>query len=254
MKLHSKKHWTLLALLFASVFCQTSALALKNPLAKKPGITIEVTAPFIELRTGPGRGYPVFHVAEKGENLRVFKRQTDWYKVETDKGLVGWVKNEELNDSLSADGTLAEFSKDGREEYIERKWELGMAAGDFSGSDSLTTYIGYHLTPNLSAELKYTQSFGDFSNTKLYSINAVHQTWPEWRVSPFFTLGAGVLQTTPIDELTREDSVLTVGGGIFIYASRNFLLRLEYNNHTVLTELPQNDEVDEWKAGFSVFF
>ena len=234
------------------------SLSSLNPFKAKEGVMLTVRAPFIELRTGPGRGYPITHVVERGDTIRVFKRLTDWYKVETEKGIVGWVKNEELNDSLTEDGYLAEFSKPAREEYEARKWELGMAGGEFSGAESLTAYIGYHLTPHISTELKYTQAFGDFSNVKLYSINAVHQAWPEWRISPFFTLGAGVMETNPnaslVETVDREDSVLTVGAGVFIYATRNFLIRTEYNSHSGLTSREENEEVDEWKVGFSVFF
>jgi uncharacterized protein YgiM (DUF1202 family) len=229
-----------------------------NPFKEKEGVTITVAAPFIELRTGPGRGYPIVHVAEKGEQLRVYKRITDWYRVETSSGIDGWVKNTELNDNLAEDGSLAVFSIPAKEAYINRSWEFGIAGGEFSGSEALTGYVGYHLTQNISAELKYTQAFGDFSNLKLLTVNAVHQIWPEWRVSPFFTIGSGILQTSPssglVETVDREDSVLSVGGGFFIYASRNFLLRAEYNNHTALTSRNDNEEVDEWKAGFSVFF
>ncbi len=234
------------------------SLSSLNPLKAKEGVVVSVTAPFIELRTGPGRGYPITHVAERGENIRVFKRITDWYKVETDKGIIGWVKNDELNDSLTSDGYLAVFSKSAREEYETRKWEVGMSGGEFSGAEALTAYIGYHLTPHVSSEIKYTQAFGDFSNIKLYSVNVVHQAWPEWRISPFFTLGAGIMQTNPnaslVETVDREDSILTVGGGFFIYASRNFLVRTEYNSHTGLTSREENEEVNEWKVGFSVFF
>jgi len=229
-----------------------------NPFKEKEGVIITVAAPYVELRTGPGRGYPVVHVAEKNETLRVYKSKTDWYRVETDNGIDGWVKNSELNDSLTEDGDLAVFSVPAKEAYENRKWEFGVAGGEFSDSEALTGYVGYHLTKNISAELKYTQAFGDFSNVKLLTVNAVHQIWPEWRVSPFFTLGSGIIQTSPsaglVETVDREDSVLTVGGGFFIYASRNFLLRAEYNNHTVLTSRNANEEVNEWKAGFSVFF
>ena len=234
------------------------AHALWNPLAPPKGLELTVNEPFIELRTGPGRGYPIIHVAERGEILRVFKSKTDWYKAETDKGIIGWVKNSELNDSILPSGELAEFSGSAREQFDTRKIEFGLMGGEFSGADSLTYYASYHLTQNISSELKYTESFGDFSSVKLLSINAVHQTVPKWRVSPFFSLGAGIMQTSPnsglVETIDREDSVLTVGGGFFIYASRNFLLRAEYNSHTVLTSREQNDEVHEWKAGFSVFF
>ncbi len=229
-----------------------------NPFAAKEGVTVDVTQPYIEMHTGPGRGYPVFHVVERGEALRVFKRQTDWYKVETDNGLIGWVKRDALTDTRAEDGSYADFSRPGRQAYKDRDWELGVSAGDFSGAEAQTTYLAYHLTPNISAELEFTQAFGEFSTIKLYSANAVHTPWPEWWISPFFTLGSGIMQTSPNSGLVqtedREDSVVTVGGGFFIYASRNFLIRTEYNSHTVLTNRADNEEVHQWKAGFSVFF
>lgn len=229
-----------------------------NPFKAKAGVDVEVTAPYTELYTGPGRGFPRFHVAERGEKLRVFKRMTDWYQVETENGQIGWVKRKDLDGSLSSDGSLADFSGYSKEAFENRKWELGVTGGNFSGAESVNMYLSYHLTQNIVAELNYTQAFGEFSNVKVYRLSTIHQPWPEWRISPFFTLGAGNMQTFPNAELVetedREDSILTVGGGFFIYVAKNFLFRLEYDNHTVLTTRTDNEEVFEWKAGFSVFF
>ena len=44
---------------------------------------VQVTDPFIELRTGPGRGYPIHHVAGRDEWITITLRHTDWYKVRT---------------------------------------------------------------------------------------------------------------------------------------------------------------------------
>ena len=52
---------------------------------------VQVTDPFIELHTFPGRGYPVFYVAARGEWISIELRHTDWYKVRTATGKVGWV-------------------------------------------------------------------------------------------------------------------------------------------------------------------
>ena len=50
-----------------------------------------VADPFIELHTGPGRGYPVFHVVDRGESVQIVKQRTSWYLVRTDRGIEGWV-------------------------------------------------------------------------------------------------------------------------------------------------------------------
>ena len=36
-------------------------------------------------------------------------------------------------------------------------------------------------------------------------------------------------------------------------SSKRFIFRVEYKHHTVLTSRDDNEEIDEWIAGFSVF-
>ena len=251
---------TALCLLFT--LCSSQALAW-NPLEWRPfadpeGVNLTINAPYTELHTGPGRGYPVTHVIERGEQLRVIKRKTNWYLVEARHDKSGWVFADDLTGSLITEEVEADFSRADKDDFDSRRWELGFALSDFSGARGLTTGLQYHFTPNISAELKHTQAYGETSTIKLTALNLLHQPFPEWRFSPFFTLGTGLMQTAPesglVETEDRKDDVLTVGGGLFIYASRNFMLRVEYDNHTVLTSRAENEEVHEWKAGFSVFF
>ena len=82
--------------------------------------------------------------------------------------------------------------------------------------------------------------------------------FPEWRIAPFFIMGAGTAVTSPsaalVETEDRQDNLLTVGGGFIFYLSQRFSLRAEYNHHTLLTTRESNQEVDEWKTGFSVSF
>ena len=41
--------------------------------------------------------------------------------------------------------------------------------------------------------------------------------------------------------------------GADVYLSKRFIFRVEYKRHTVLTSRDDNEEIDEWIAGFSVF-
>ena len=110
----------------------------------------------------------------------------------------------------------------------------------------------------MSAELWLSQILGNFSNGYMASINIVHETWPEWRFSPFFTLGTGVVHTMPKSTIVqgpdRTDPIGHVGGGLRIYVSRRFLLRAEYKSYVVFTSRDENEEIEEWKAGFAFFF
>jgi hypothetical protein len=82
--------------------------------------------------------------------------------------------------------------------------------------------------------------------------------FPNWRVSPYFTIGTGIVeiepQTTIVQAEDRRDEIAHAGVGANIYLSDRFILRFEYKRHTVLTSRDDNEEIDQWKTGFSIFF
>ena len=215
-------------------------------------MTVAVADPFLEMRTGAGKGYPVTHVVEQGEAVQIIRRKTDWFKVRTDRGREGWVNIVQMEQTLDEAGELTEIERVGRDEFVQRRWETGIMTGDFSGADILSVYGGFALTRNVSVELWGSQLVGNFSTGWLGAVNVVHETWPEWRVSPFFTLGTGVVRTEPKSTLVstpdRTDQVTIVGAGVRAYVTRRFVLRGEYKSYVVLTSR------DEWKVGFGCFF
>lgn len=219
---------------------------------------VSITEAYIEIRTQPGQGYPIFYVAERGEYLNVLKRKNDWYKVRTDNNIEGWVFIDDLGLALDYKGDAVNIQSPTMQSFINRSWETGFMVGDFDGSDVITLYGGYHFTRNLSVELALSENFGDFSDGRAASVSIVHQMFPQWRVSPFFTIGGGILETNPKSSLIatkdRQDNTAIVGAGLRIYLDRRFLLRLQYKNYIVLTNRDDDEEVDEWKLGLSVFY
>lgn len=217
-----------------------------------------VDTSYIDLHTGPGRAYPIFHAIEREEIVELIKRRTDWIKVKTKRGKTGWAHVSHMGDTYGSDGLQLGFKDAGQEDYLARRWDIGFNGADIEGANGLGATLGYRFTQNLSAELKLTQATGQFSDSKIASVALMHQAFPQWRVSPFFILGTGVIKTSPDTTLVqtedRTDNSLLVGGGAYIYMSRRFVLRLEYNNHLVLTSRDENEEVNEWKIGFNVFF
>ena len=81
--------------------------------------------------------------------------------------------------------------------------------------------------------------------------------FPEWRVSPFFEIGTGIIdvnpQTTIVQSEDRTDEIAHVGVGADVYLSKRFIFRMVYKRHTVFTSRDDNEEIDEWTAGFSFF-
>jgi len=219
---------------------------------------VKVADPYIELHTGPGGGYPIFHVVERGEFVEVIKRKTDWFKVRTAKGTTGWVERGQMERTLTAEGEATQFAEAALGDFSSRRWEAGLLGGDFNGAPVMTFYGGYAFNANLSAELSLAQALGEFASSTLLNLNLVSQPFPEWRFSPFFTLGAGDIATRPRVTLVRaedsNDATAHVGLGLRVYLSRRFILRAEYKSYVAFSSDDDNEEFEEWQAGFAFFF
>ncbi len=220
--------------------------------------SVIVADPYLEMRTGPGRGYPIFNVVDRGETVDIVMQRTEWYQVRTAKGKEGWVDRAQMELTLQPGGDQVSFAKPGMEDFTNAKWELGLLSGDFDGANIISVYGSYSLNPHVSLELWGSQILGNFSNGWMGSVNVVHEAWPEWRVSPFFTLGAGVIHTKPKTTIVvgqdRTDEIGHVGVGVRAYVARRFLLRAEFKSYVVFTSRDENEEVEEWKVGFAFFF
>ena len=221
---------------------------------------VQVVEPYIELHTGPASGYPVFYVAEKGEWIQVLKSRTNWYKVQTRKGQQGWVKQAALALTLSSKGEPVELADGSFESYQARNFEFGASGGSLEGVPSLSIFGSWVITENIATEISYTQALGDFSENRFALLSVTHTTFPEWRFSPYFRLGMGQIQTKPRANLvqsgeeTRTTDLLAGSIGLRYYIAQNFVVKLEYQNLLALTERDENEELEEWKLGFAVFF
>jgi hypothetical protein len=114
------------------------------------------------------------------------------------------------------------------------------------------------MTRNLSAELWASQILGSASEIRMVNANLVHQPFPHWRVSPFFTLGVGHLWVDPKATLAepeeRDNSVGHAGFGIRAYITDRYFIRAEVKDYKVFTTRSTNEEATEWKIGLSIFF
>lgn len=220
---------------------------------------ILIADPFIELHTGPGRGYPIFHVVERGREVTIVKRRTDWFQLRTDRGVEGWAPRAQMIATLEPTGEPLDLQEPARENYMSRRWQAGVMAGDFGGASLVSMFGGYAFSDNLSIELTANHILGEFSNGYSATLGLMHVFVPEWRVSPYFTLGTGVIYIEPkstlVQSIDRDDQIGYVGGGLQLYLTRRFMLRSEYRNNIVFTSRDDNEEVDEWKyLGFAFFF
>jgi Bacterial SH3 domain len=217
-----------------------------------------VAAPYLELHTGPGRGYPVFHVVPRDGSVDVLFRRTDWFKVRTERGVEGWASQADMQKMVLADGSPFHFELGDRAGFTAHRFELGVFAGAYGGASLVSAYYSVSFNPQLALEVAAGQFLGRFSNGYTGDIGLTHVIAPEARWSPFLMLGLGEVHTEPkatlVQPANRTEPTAYVGGGVRYYLTRRFFLRAEYKAHYVFTTRNQNEEADEWKAGFAFFF
>jgi len=254
MNIYSSLPKIFLFLLFLSAYnVQASSLITDD---EYPQLTI-VDA-YIELHTGPGSGYPVFFVEERGKKIRVIKRKTDWFKVTTDSGKIGWVSRAQLETTLTEAGVKKSFKDVLLDDYIKSRLEFGISSGLFESEQSFTIHTGYKLTPNISFELAYTKIAGKFSSSTLYQGNFVLTLYPESRLTPFFFIGYGKFENVPSTSLVSgSTSTLDMGNaglGVKFYLSDQFYFRADASTYVVLVGDNRSDEYSHFSGGFSFFF
>jgi len=230
------------------------------PLAQaREYLQVFVSEPYLELRTAPGRGYPVFQVVERGESVDVLKRSTDWFKVRTERGIEGWASYRDMLRTHLADGAPFTFNLGDRAGFTDHRFEAGVFGyGDFGGASEVSGYGSFSLNPNLAVELAIGEFLGHSANGTTIDLGLAHVFLPEKRISPFVTLGTGYVQTQPkatlVRPLDRNDQSAYVGGGLRLYLTRRLFLRGEYKEHLIFTKSNANQQVDEWKVGFGFFY
>lgn len=223
---------------------------------------VVVADPYIDVHTGHGESYPIFHVIERGETIEIIVRHTSWFKIRNKDSVEGWVSLDQMKMTLEPDSQeQVEFQTFTHEDYVERRWEAGLLGGRFKRADALTMYGAYLFNKSLAAEFSWAQVLASNSSSDLYKIGLVMQPFPTLKVSPYVTLGTGVIEVKPKSSLVQPDDTSNqfsnFGLGIRTYISKRIIVRLEYSKYIIFSANStndQNEDVTEWKAGFAIFF
>jgi hypothetical protein len=232
--------------------------AAKEAAEKEKLLQVFVSEPYLELATGPGRGYPVFHVVEREDSVDVLFRRTDWFKVRDERGVEGWARARDMRRTKLSDGSPFVFNLGDMAGFTTHDWELGIGGGDYGGANLISAYGAYSLTDNMKIELTASQFLGNSSNGYKLEAGITHVIFPEWRISPFLELGTGVVWVEPRATIVlpedRTDQTAYVGAGARMYITRRFFLRADYRWHTIFTSRDDNEELEEWKVVIACFF
>jgi uncharacterized protein YgiM (DUF1202 family) len=226
------------------------------PADARAPIEVVVKDAYIDLRTGPGRSFPVTLSVERGVTIELLRQRTDWVEVRTARGQRGWVHRSQLEYTLTTAGSEVHLSGPGPDARNEHKWEAGLAVGDFDGSSVISVNGAYALTHTLLVRADVSQLFGDTSNGWLFTAGIAKVFMPQWTVAPVIGIGAGVLNDEPKAPNTQDSTDATAYGslGLRTYLTDRFLMQAEYRRFVVFTSGDDDEEKDEWIAGLTYFF
>jgi len=228
-----------------------------KPRSRKSEL-VQIVDPYIELRTGPGRGYPIFFVAPRSDWVEIELRHTDWFRVRTEGGKVGWVSRQQLESTLTAAGGTKSFRDVLLDDYLTRKVQLGAAWGHFKAEPMLKVWTSYRLSDTLSIEGTFGQVQGVFSGTNLWHVDLVIEPWSDKRLSPFFAVGLGKFKNFPnlslIGATTTDAKLGAARLGARYYLSERFVLSADYAFYTAFLSDQRSTEYRAWTGGLSFFF
>jgi hypothetical protein len=219
---------------------------------------VQVTDPYIELHTFPGRGYPIFFVAARGEWIAIELRHTDWFKVRTAGGKEGWVTRAQLQTTLAENGLQQQFADVAYDDYLARRVELGAGYGRFHQEPMIKFWLSYRLSDTLSIESTLGQVQGVFSGTSLWHVNLQAEPWSDQRFSPFAGIGIGQFKNIPNQSLvnfqTTNARLADAIVGARYHLTDRFMIRADYAIYTAFVSEQRSLEYRAATAGLSFFF
>lgn len=268
--MNAKNHWMLwravdlshriitlilLSILPSQAFCLDLFV---TGISGRDGIVVlKIEEPYIEMHTGPGRGYPVFNVVEQGETIEILARKTNWYKVRSLDNKTGWTKAEQLAHTLKPTGVPVDLPEVGHGDYLKSSWRVGFTMGQLDGASSYSVTAGYRRFTWAGVELEMGKVFDESVTSGYYGINIHIEPIPDWTVTPFVSAGVGRFsfdsrQKVLVDTI-GSTSYTGYGAGANYYIGRNFVVLGEYRRYSVSTD-NNNVGLNAWRIGLSAFF
>ncbi len=227
-----------------------------SPEARTPPVEVVVTAPYLEMHSGPGRGFPVVYVVGRDETVTVLFSRTDWFKVRAPRGQEGWVRRTELAMTKLADGSPAPIPP--YPDFASHRWELGAGYGVFNHENLINGYLDYAITDSLDADFDLQQALGTIDNRYIAAFGLRHTFVPEWKwVSPTAGIGTAyeyIQNKVPPQPLQTRNQLAYVSAGLRGFITRRFMWRAEWRKYVVFTNQNQNEVPEEWKLDLAVFF
>ena len=224
--------------------------------ASEANLELVVSEPYLEMHSGPGRGFPVVYVVGRDEIVTVLYSRTDWYKVRAPRGQEGWARREDLARTKLASGEPAPIPT--YPDFATHRWEVGAGYGVYNRQNLVTAYADYGLTTSIDAEFVVQQALGTLDNRLITSLGLRHTFIPEWKwFSPTAGIGTAyqrIADKVPPAPLENHNQLAYASVGARGFITKRFMWRFDWRAYVVFNRLNVNEELEEWKFGLAVFF
>lgn len=219
---------------------------------------VRVVAPFLDLRTGPGRGYPIVQVAERDEWVVIELRHTDWFKVRTARGQVGWVSRAQMASTVTEDGVPFELADPSLQDYLNRTFEVGGGYGASKTTAITRLWAGWRFSDTLSLDATIVDVQAKASTTGIWTAGLLTEPWSNQRLSPFMGIGVGRFHYKPNESLVNAEKI-DGNLGVFTLGARYHLasrvaLRVEYIRYAVFVSELESRNYQAGTIGLSIHF
>lgn len=222
-------------------------------------VSLKVIDSYIELHSGPGRGYPIIHTIEQDEEITVHRRRGNWYFVSDRTLHDGWIPQEKLARTIAPSGLPAALPEIHHGDFLAQKWRIGFSAGQQDDDETAHVVAGFRLFSFASIEAEVGQIFGDDVDGQSYGANILIEPIKSLSFTPFISHGYGkqVFQQKEKLNVGRDNNFDSdyrfTGAGVNFYIGLNFVVRGEYRKVHINGKNGSASN-SAWRLGFSSFF
>jgi hypothetical protein len=229
---------------------------------------VRVIAEQASVRTGPGFGYRVVHVANMGDVLPAVGRATNdhWFRVELPDGTYGWILGAEVFpldvDTSAAHRGPSVWKRIGNVLFSPSPLMLenvsfAFSAGILGGDGMFLFRPSVLLAPHLSLEAFVGETVGNQVDVIYTGGGFNAYLFPTSPVTPFVAAAAGgAFGRKKADQFaiqTGDYSLVNVGGGAIISFKKRLTVRGDVR-HYVIFNANHTQRVQEYSGALAVFF
>lgn len=218
---------------------------------------VTVEQAYVDVHTGPGIGFPVFTVIERGHRFNVLAEQGPWFKVQSDRQEVGWVAGEAIAVDAVNHSPRVSFAAAEHAYNSARNYMVGVDGGMLWRDYVYRLSGSYHMLKGLHMDMMYAQSAGLYMMSNYYSVGLQWYLWSEQRFSPSLFVAGGELQGNPratlYPALKTQAGFVSGGLSVRMRMTDRFFIRTGVGIVSIQQSKVSQPNFWEWQIGVQTY-